>query len=86
MLKLTVKPGEYILIGEDIKVIFAGGSANNMHVLIDAPRKYNLIRSKVVEKEKRTPYYKDKSLSQECIEEIRRIIRKDKEKQNLAKQ
>lgn len=38
MLKLTLKPGEYINIGENIKVIFFGGSANNIHLLIDAPR------------------------------------------------
>ena len=38
MLKLTLKPGEYINIGENIKVIFSGGSANNIHLLIDAPR------------------------------------------------
>ena len=27
MLKLTLKPGEYIDIGDNIKVIFSGGSA-----------------------------------------------------------
>ena len=38
MLKLTLKPGEYIDIGDNIKVIFSGGSANNIHLLVDAPR------------------------------------------------
>ena len=36
MLKLTIKPGEYINIGEDIRIVFSGGSANNMHILVDA--------------------------------------------------
>lgn len=84
MLKLTVKPGEYIQIGEEIKVIFSGGSANNIHVLIDAPRKYNLVRSKVVEKEKRAVYYKDKQLSQESMKKIKTIINQDKKKQKKA--
>lgn len=84
MLKLTVKPGEYIQIGEEIKVIFSGGSANNMHVLIDAPRKYNLVRSKVIDKQNRKTYYREKGLSEESISEIRRIIKQDKEKQKKA--
>lgn len=84
MLKLTVKPGEYIQIGDEIKVIFSGGSPNNMHVLIDAPRKYNLVRSKVIDKQNRKTYYREKGLSEESISEIRRIIKQDKEKQRKA--
>ena len=52
MLKLTVKPGEYILVGNDIKVVFAGGSANNMRILIDAPKSMNIARSAALEKYK----------------------------------
>ena len=33
MLKLTLKPGDYIDIGENIRVVFSGGSANNIHLL-----------------------------------------------------
>ena len=62
MLNLTVKPGEYFVIGEDIRVIFAdcnmnnqenvtGGTANNARVMIDAPRSYNIVRGKVLEQE-----------------------------------
>lgn len=45
MLKLTLKPGEYINIGENIRVIFSGGSANNIHLLIDAPKEVGIERS-----------------------------------------
>ena len=38
MLKLTLKPGDYIDIGENIRVVFSGGSANNIHLLVDAQR------------------------------------------------
>ena len=45
MLKLTLKPGQYIDIGADIRVIFSGGSANNIHLLVEAPREINIARS-----------------------------------------
>jgi len=50
MLNLTVKCGEYFLIGDDIKVIFTGGTANNARIMIDAPRSYSIVRGKVLEK------------------------------------
>ena len=78
MLKLTVKPGEYILVGNDIKVVFAGGSANNMRILIDAPKSMNIARSAALEKYKEVEepgnmvhHYKDKELSKEAKEKIR---------------
>lgn len=86
MLKLTIKPGEYINIGNDIKVIFSGGSANNMHILVDAPREYNIVRNKVLAKNAKTEaekrnlktYYKESGLSPEAKEQIKKIIVKDK--------
>ena len=45
MLKLSLKPGEYITLGDNIKIIFSGGSANNIHLLVDAPREVNIARS-----------------------------------------
>ena len=70
MLKLSIRPGEYINIGNDIKVIFSGGSANNMHILVDAPREYNIVRNKVLERNTKTEeekrklktYYKDQKM------------------------
>ena len=69
MLKLTVKPGEYVLVGNDIKVVFAGGSANNMRILIDAQEPGNMVH-----------HYKDKDLSKEAKEKIRAIIIDDRKK------
>ena len=75
MLNLTVKPGEYFVIGEDIRVIFAGGTANNARVMIDAPRSYNIVRGKVLEQEeldaskrKKKKYYVEPELPKERIE------------------
>lgn len=50
MLNITVKPGEYFIIGDDIKVIFVGGTANNARVMIDAPKSYNIVRGKALER------------------------------------
>ncbi len=88
MLKLTMKPGEYINIGNDIKVIFSGGSANNMHILVDAPREYNIVRNRVLERTVQTEqekqnlktYYKEEGLSEQAKEQIRNIIMRDKRK------
>ena len=44
MLKLTIKPGEFINIGNDIRVVYSGGTDGNIHLLIDAPRELNKVR------------------------------------------
>lgn len=80
MLKLTLKPGEYLQIGEEIKVVFSGGSANNMHILVDAPRKFNIVRSSVLKKEGRgKDFYQEKPISEEARQKIRRILKEEKE-------
>ena len=81
MLKLTIKPGEYINIGDDVRVIYSGGSEGNIHLLIDAPRELNIVRSKVLarntansdKKESRyiSPYYAERGLSPETLSKIR---------------
>ena len=53
MLKLTLRPGEFIDIGDNVRVIFSGGSANNIHLLVDAPREINIARSSAVKKKGR---------------------------------
>lgn len=82
MLKLTLKPGEYIDIGDNIKVIFSGGSANNIHLLVDAPREVNIVRSSVkkVAGEKVDEYKKEEGISQEAQKEIVDILMREKRK------
>ncbi len=81
MLKLTLKPGEYIKIGEDVKVIFSGGSANNIHLLIDAPREVGIERSNANRPQsKPSPYYKEQGISKEAQREIAQIIKREKAK------
>ena len=82
MLKLTLKPGEYIGIGDNIKVIFSGGSANNIHLLVDAPREVIIVRSSVKKAagEKVDEYKKEEGISQEAQKEIVDILMREKRK------
>ena len=82
MLKLTLKPGEYIDIGDNIKVIFSGGSANNIHLLVDSPRERNIVRSSVKKAagEKVDEYKKEEGISQEAQKEIVDILMREKRK------
>ena len=45
MLKLSLKQGQYVNIGDDIRVVYVGGSGNHARLLIDAPRELNIARS-----------------------------------------
>ncbi|MDE7312203.1 MAG: carbon storage regulator [Eubacterium sp.] len=85
MLKLTVKPGEYLLIGNEVKVVFAGGSANNLRILVDAPRSMNIARSSALEKKMAdtepgnfVKHYKDRELSKEAQEKIRAVLMEER--------
>lgn len=50
MLNFTIKPGECFTIGEEIKVVFLGGTANNIKVMVEAPRSYNIVRGRILER------------------------------------
>lgn len=87
MLKLTLKPGEYIQIGENIRVVFSGGSANNVHMLVDAPREVAISRSNAKQnRERKNPYYAEKGISEEAQREIAGILMKEKLKQQNTRQ
>lgn len=62
MLNLSVRPGEYLIIGDNVKVIFTGGTGKNLHVMVDAPKEIPVVRSKAAEKAgkaEKSPYYRD---------------------------
>lgn len=83
MLKLTVKPGEYLMIGDEIKLIFAGGSSNNLRILVDAPKSVNIARSAALEQSASSSekkYRKDPDISDEARERINAILREERRK------
>lgn len=49
MLRLTVGAEDYLMIGEDIKIVFLGGSKNHLRIMLDVPKELNIVRSKVIE-------------------------------------
>ena len=51
MLRMSVAAREYLMLGDDIKIVFLGGSGKHMRIMIDAPREINVVRSRVLEKE-----------------------------------
>lgn len=60
MLRLTVSPEEYLLINENIKIVFLGGSKNNLRIMVDAPREVSIVRSAALENRIPTPEEKAK--------------------------
>ncbi|MCI9136650.1 MAG: carbon storage regulator [Lachnospiraceae bacterium] len=81
MLKLSVKPGEYVLIGEEIKVVFTGGSSSNLRILVEAPKDYNIVRSGALERYgmaadpgNEVKYHRERELSPEAKEQIKSIL------------
>ena len=82
MLKLTLREGEYVNIGDNIRVVYAGGSGNNGRLMIDAPRDMNISRSNNdpnPEKRKDT-YYPEPRISEEAQHEIKKIIWNERQK------
>jgi len=77
MLKLTLRPGEYLDIGEDIRVIFSGGSANNIHLVVDAPRELNIARSSAAGR-RDSSYYKERGISETAKKEIAAILKRER--------
>lgn len=93
MLKLTLKAGEYLLIGDNIKVVYTGGSGNNGHLLIDAPKSMNIARSQILEKYglaadpgNEVKHYRDRDISPEAKAKIRAILSEERRKSRRASQ
>lgn len=50
MLRMTLSTEEYLMIGDNIKIVFLGGTNNHLRIMIDAPREIGIVRSTVLEK------------------------------------
>lgn len=51
MLRMSVAQEEYLMIGDNIKIVFLGGTGKHMRIMIDAPKDVNIVRSSVIEKQ-----------------------------------
>ena len=52
MLRMSVAEEEYLMIGENIRIVFLGSSGKHTRIMIDAPREVEIVRSRVLEKKK----------------------------------
>ena len=50
MLRMSVKNGEYIMVGDDVKIVFLGGGGGQTRIMVDAPKEVNVVRSRAIEK------------------------------------
>ena len=58
MLRLTLSTEEYLMIGENVKIVFLGGTKNHLRIMVDAPKEVNVVRSKVIENNTTDPVAK----------------------------
>ena len=42
MLRLTLSTEEYLMLGDDIKIVFLGGSNNHLRIMVDAPKEVDI--------------------------------------------
>lgn len=85
MLKLTVHPGEFLMIGKDIRVSFCGGGKKHIPILVEAPRERSIIRSSAANAYgfediimQRPKPYVEKALSEEAKKKITAIVAEDR--------
>lgn len=51
MLVLGRKPGEYVLIGNQIKVMVSNDDSRSLKLVIDAPKEIPIVRGEVFERQ-----------------------------------
>lgn len=60
MLRLSLSTEEYLQLGEDIRIVFLGGTGNHLRIMVDAPKDVHVVRSKLIEKDTKDPAEKAK--------------------------
>lgn len=78
MLRLTVSTEEYLMIGDDIKIVFLGGSKNHTRVMLDIPKEVSVVRSKVIEANTTDPNEKENLAHYYAVPELPEKYRKKK--------
>lgn len=82
MLRLTVNTEEYLMIGDDIKIVFLGGTKNHTRIMLDIPKEVNVVRSKVIESRTTDPEEKKKLAHYYAEPELPEKYRKKKVRVN----
>lgn len=85
MLRMSMATEEYLMIGDDIRIVFLGGTGNHLRIMIDAPKDVNIVRSRVLEKTITDPeekaalpkYYKQEEHPEKFVKKKKRIVMND---------
>lgn len=78
MLRMTVNTEEYIQIGDNIKIVFLGGSRNHTRVMLDVPKEINVVRSRALENHAKTSEDKEQISHYYAVPELEERYRKKK--------
>lgn len=84
MLRLSVRDEEFLMIGDDVKIVFLGSSGGQTRIMIDAPKDVNIVRSKAIENGSRIRSFWRRSRSITRIWKVpprRKIQRRDRTEQ-----
>lgn len=77
MLVLSRKPGESLLIGDNIYVKIVSVDGDKVRVAIDAPKNVNIMRNELTEAEK-INNQAVKKVSNESLSKLRNVLKKKK--------
>ena len=86
--QIIIKGRQYVNIGDDIRIVFAGGTGKHCRLLIDAPKELNIARSnnEPDPAKRKDTYYPDPEISNEAKKQIKQIIWNEKERQKKTQQ
>ena len=88
MLKISLKQGQYVNIGDNIRVVYVGGTGNHGRLMIDAPKEVKIARSTVEHKsgaQKRYLLSWNRAISKEAQDEIKKILWNERMKAETKK-
>lgn len=87
MLKLSLKEGQYVNIGDNIRVVYVGGNGKHGRLMIDAPKEISISRSNndPNPQRRKETYYPEPEISAEAQKEIQRIIWNERQKKASGK-
>jgi carbon storage regulator len=87
MLKISLKQGQYVNIGDNIRVVYVGGTGNHGRLMIDAPKEVKIARSTAEQNPERRKdtYYPEPAISKEAQDEIKKILWNERMKAETKK-
>ena len=80
MMKLSLKKGERLNIGEDVKIIYSKGNGEKITLQFDAPKELIIARSTVGGNIRPREYEPDQMISNKAKKKIQEVLKNEKVK------